>query len=199
MKQTHNLYGWAIAFSLLCLTACGGKEKEKTTTDSLNSEISTVSEDFDGILSLPAVSFTDTLTIDGKIHQYTIDISPVDTLPVVINGDGVKYHDNCIRLFVTQAKDTVFDHTFTKESFAPYIKDINNEQVALVNCRYNINADSPALSFVAYVADPDDNIEVKRNIEIRVLSDGKFSLQLIDDPEMEPVASSNRLNPERYE
>jgi len=199
MKQTQNLYGWTIAFSLLFLTACGGKEKEKTSTDSINPEISVVTEDVEGILSLPAVSFTDTLTIDGKIHQYTIDITPVDTLPVVINGDGVKYHDNSIRLTVTQAKDTLFDHTFTKQSFVDYIKDIDSEQVALVNCRYNINADSPALSFVAYVADPDDNIEVERNIEIRVLSDGKYSLQAIEDPEMEPIDSSNRLNPERYE
>lgn len=199
--SSHKLQITTYVLALLLFTACSGSSSKSSETDSLSTDSPIVQEESDGILSLPTVVFTDTLTIDGKKHQYTIAITPDDSLPTVINAEGVKYHDNRIRLTVTQGADTLFNQEFTKQSFADYIEGIDLDKVALVNCRYNINIpmDHPALSFIAYVADPDDNIDVERNIEIRILAGGKYSLQAVDDPEMEAIDTSGRLDPEKYE
>ena len=93
MKLTTYLY---MAAATLALTACGNTSNNDNQQDSIWIA-PTVSNE---IIDMQAIEHTDTFSIHGKKYTYDFRLAPVDSLPVVMNADGSRYHDNDVTLTV---------------------------------------------------------------------------------------------------
>jgi hypothetical protein len=69
--------------------------------------------------------FQDTQIITFNHTEYNsyITRTPNDSLPYVTDKDGITYVDNAITLRIIQGNVPIFNHTFTKKSFASLVDD----------------------------------------------------------------------------
>ncbi|MCH5177087.1 MAG: DUF4738 domain-containing protein [Prevotellaceae bacterium] len=185
------------ALLIVVVSSCGNSQNSDKEQQQDWAPPTTVRPD---IIDLDALHYSDTITINGKLTSYTFDFAPDRSLPVVVNAEGQKYHDNAASLVIMQGGDTIFRQRFTKRAFADYMTQYNDAQVGLVGFNYNISRlnDHSRLSFIAIVGDPDASLEKETFVEIRILSDNQYALQLAEGLETEPLDPDLRQDPEFF-
>lgn len=180
MKLTHYLY---ITATMLILASCNNKpQSDQNSDNSWNPPT-----DSNEIIDLGVMERNDTITIRGKKINWSFRFAPVDSLPIIVNPDGSRYHDNDVQLTIRRDSTIILRRRFTKQSFASMVPkgDLNNS--ALVGFCYNLNHtdDHSCLRFIATVGDPDETSGIYYPIEIRIDPDGSYSLHHVEDFETE--------------
>ncbi len=180
MKLTTYLY---MAAATLALTACGNTSNNDNQQDSIWIA-PTVSNE---IIDMQAIEHTDTFSIRGKKYTYDFRLAPVDSLPVVMNADGSRYHDNDVTLTVRRDSTVVLRRRFTKHSFASQVPARELQNFALVGFSFDFTHadDHSYLRFIATVGDPDEASDIFYPIEVRVAADGTYSLHPAENFETE--------------
>jgi hypothetical protein len=81
----------------------------------------------------------DAQTIDFNNKEYSsyITRTPADSLPRVTDKDGNVYIDNEITLRIAQGDIQLFNQTFTKDSFAPFVSNELLQEAILERIVYN--------------------------------------------------------------
>lgn len=110
----------ALAFTLLfSLAACKGTPAQTETTT--GGEFDTELQEPDGIQRMRSYDFEDTVRVDGRLYSYAIHRESSDSLPVVVDEEGMQYADNYYRLSIERGGQQFFSRRFTKATFASYL------------------------------------------------------------------------------
>jgi hypothetical protein len=183
---------------VLFLASCGKGDSQKKEESDNWAKPEVIRPD---IMDMEPFHYSDTITIKSRLLRYTFNFAPDESLPVVINSEGQKYHDCAATLIVEHEGDTIFHQRFTKQHFSEYTSHFKEEQVALIAFNYNNSriGSHDILSFLATVGDPDESLEMETTIEIRILQDGKYALQKAEGLETEPLVPNLRQDPENFE
>lgn len=177
--------------AMLC--ACKGK----TTNDPNGDSIWVAPQQSNAIIDLGILERNDTITVRGKLYHYSYRFAPVDSLPVITNPDGSRYHDNDVQLTVRRDSTVVLKRHFTKHSFASMVPKGELSKFALVGFSYNLNHadDHSQLRFIATVGDPDETSGIFYPVEIRISPDGSYSLHTVEDFETESPFEGLNVEP----
>ena len=184
------------AFTLLTLLtlACANEKKPEPPQR--------VVEDVDaetGIISLRNYTIDDTITIGGNIYQYTCQFEHVDSMPVLINTQGLEYHECRVSIKINRQGKSIFDKTFYKNSLRDYVPADFLKTSTLVGVNYNYikrEADRSALYFILTVGDPDETSDnMAYPLELRVNTDGTYSIQKAENLETAPLRPGLNIDP----
>lgn len=192
MKHTPIIYIAALG-GMMLLASCKGKSENGQQDDSLW----VAPQQTNAILDLGVMERNDTITVRGKLYHYSYRFAPVDSLPVIVNPDGTRYHDNVVQLTVRRDSTVVLQRRFTKHSFASMVPRDELPDLALAGFSYNLNHldDHSQLRFIATVGDPDETSGINYPVEIRISSDGTYSLHTVEDFETESLFDDLNLDP----
>lgn len=101
--------------------------------------------------------YEQTRTVDwhGSVYNVSIERKADVNLPLVDDGTGNKYYDNCIRLCLT-GKDgkELLRHDFTKDDFRKYVGDEYAKNNVLLGVVFD-RVDDDFIYFAASVGSPD--------------------------------------------
>jgi len=164
----------------VCLMAVAGCKDKKTDNSTI------ITTDYEvpkptAPISMGAVNDVQNVNwVDGRSYTVKIARHAVDSLPMVSNSNGQKYIDNSILLEVARADSSLFySHRFTKASFANWLSPEYRDKAILQGMSF-LQADSSALSFIAWLNYPDAgddeavelmlSIDPQRNISIQRFS-----------------------------
>lgn len=149
------------------------------------------------VLSLPANRQSDTFEVQGTTYSYEFHFYPVDSLPLVVNAEGLRYHDNLVDLTVRRGATVVLSHRFSRHSFASMLSAKDMRTSALVGFSYNLTKtdDHSALHFVATVGDPDETAGINFPFDIKVSPDGSYSIEHAQNLETEPLIEGLNQDP----
>lgn len=190
MKPRH-----LFIFTLIAATtaACGNSTKNEETNDSIWQ--APVVED--RIHTMSVIDHSDTFRVENRLYEYHYHFAPADSLPIVTNADGTRYNDNTVLLTIKRDSTVIFNHRFTKASFAELVPASNLKTSALAGFSYNLTKtdDHTQLRFIATVGDPDETAGINFPIEILVKPSGQFSLQPAEDIETEPLIEGLNVDP----
>lgn len=191
MKSFHTPIVGLLA---LLATACTDGKKNNPTTN-VPEEITPET----GIISQRDYTLKDTITINGKIYNYACTFEHVDTMPAIINTQGVEYHESRVRIDITQEGSKVFSKTFYKNNFRDIVpKDFLNTST-MVGVNYNYmkrDVDRSAFYFIVTVGDPDETSDnMSYPLELKVATDGSFSIKKAENLETEPLNPGLNIDP----
>ena len=191
MKLTPILYIAALA--MMTLEACKGNSENNQQEDSLW----VAPQQTNAILDLGVMERSDTITVRGRLYRYNFRFAPVDSLPIIVNPDGTRYHDNEVLLTISRDSTVVLRRRFTKQSFASMVPAQELHKLAHAGFSYNLNHadDHSQLRFIATVGDPDETSGINYPVEIRVTADGTYSLHTVEDFETESLFDDLNLDP----
>ena len=181
MKLTPAVYIVAVVAGILL--SCKGNTSNGASEDSLW----VAPQESNAIIDLGEIARNDTFTVRGRLYHYSFRLAPTDSLPVITNADGARYHDNELQLTIRRDSTVVLRKRFTKKSFASYVPAEAMHNSALVGFSYNLNHadDHSQLRFIATVGDPDETADIYYPVEIRVSPDGTCSFHTVEDFETE--------------
>ncbi len=182
-----------LSLLILLLASCHGQ----TSTDTHADTVWVQPTETDTVLSLHPISHTDTITIRGSLLTYTYHFGPTDSLPIVVNADGVRYRDNTATLTVSRGTTLLFRQTYTKQTFRHFIEPSDLRTSALVGFSYNLTKpdDHHTLHFIATVGDPDESAGVNYPVEINITADGSSTMNPAEDMETEPLIRGLNQDP----
>ena len=192
MKLTPYLYIIAV-LTVGMLLSCKGESTNEQNADS----IWVAPQESNAILDLGVIEQNQTFTVRGKQYDWSFRFTPVDSLPIVINPDGSRYHDNEVLLTIRRDSTIVLRRRFTKQSFASMVPKKELKNTALVGFCYNLNHtdDHSCLRFIATVGDPDETSGIYYPVEIRIDPDGSYSLHHVEDFETESLFEGMNEDP----
>ena len=192
MKLTAFVYSVAMAAGTLI--ACQGNSTNSGTLDSLW----VAPQESNAIIDLGEIARNDTFTVQGRLYRYEFRLAPVDSLPIITNADGARYHDNELQLTIRRDSTVVLRKRFTKKSFANYVPADAMRNSALVGFSYNLNHadDHSQLRFIATVGDPDETAGIYYPVELRITPDGTYSLHSVEDFETESLFEGLNEDPD---
>ena len=178
---------------MMTLEACKGNSENNQQEDSLW----VAPQQTNAILDLGVMERSDTITVRGRLYRYNFRFAPVDSLPIIVNPDGTRYHDNEVLLTISRDSTVVLRRRFTKQSFASMVPAQELHKLALAGFSYNLNHadDHSQLRFIATVGDPDETSGINYPVEIRVTADGTYSLHTVEDFETESLFDDLNLDP----
>ena len=104
-----------------------------------------------GIISLRDYTINDTISINGKLYKYTCTFEHVDTLPVLMNPQGLEYHESRVRIDIKQNDINVFSKTFYKNNFRDQVPADFLKTSTVVGVNYNFmkrDTDRSAFYFI---------------------------------------------------
>lgn len=183
-----------ILLSLLatCVISCGEKKESVKT---ISKEI-TVEKEVNDTIRMNSYTNDGSITVNSKEYQYSYHFTPSDSLPIVTNSAGRKYHDNTIKLTITQNGETFFTKVFTKNSFKEFIPSDLYSTIVLMgfNINYNMEEKKDNFYFVASVGDPDDE-EYHIPIDITITPDKNIKLKKFVDIESGPLNDGLTIDP----
>lgn len=190
MKQHHS---FILTIILLTTAACGGNTQNEKTSDSIWK--APVVED--RIYQTNPVNANDTFRIGNNIYQYHFTLAPSDSLPIVTNADGTRYYDNSVLLTIRRDSSIIFNHRFTKNSFAEFIPATSMKTSTLAGFSYNLTKtdDHTQLRFIATVGDPDETAGINFPLEICVKTSGEYTISQAEDIETEPLIEGLNVDP----
>jgi len=183
-----------VVLATMTLTACQNPPKPI--------EIERVIEDVDpqtGITSQRRYDLADTITIGGKVYNYTCTFEPVDTMPVLINPQGTEYYESRVSISITHEGSTVFSKTFYKNNFRDIVPKDFLKTSTMVGVNYNFmkrDTDRSAFYFIVTVGDPDETSDnMSYPLELKVATDGSFSIKKAENLETEPLNPGLNIDP----
>ncbi|MBQ6751814.1 MAG: DUF4738 domain-containing protein [Bacteroidaceae bacterium] len=179
---------------LVALTmACKGEQKPPVEER--------VIEDTDpttGIITLRDYEMSDTITIGGKLYHYTYWFEHVDSMPVVINPQGLEYKESRVRIDIMRDSTHIFKKTFYKNNFRDMVPADFLKTSTMVGVNYNFtkrDEDRSAFFFIVTVGDPDETSDMAYPLELKVATDGTYSLQKAENLETEPLHPGMNVEP----
>lgn len=159
-------------------------------------------EDIDpqtGIISLRDYTLNDTITINGKLYNYSCRFEHVDSMPVLINPQGLEYHESRASIDITREGTKVFSKTFYKSNFRDYVPNNFLKTSTVVGINYNFmkrESDRSAFYFIITVGDPDETSDnMAYPLELKIATDGSFSIKKAEDLETEPLHPGLNIDP----
>lgn len=144
--------GWegaALVLALL-LSAC---TQQKTETQGTTQTEQTTDE----VHSLHDYAYTDSLMQGSHKVVYTITSQPDETLPEVVDEDGVKYKDNRFFLVITKDGKTLFNRSFTKGDFKSSLSSDFQKYGIMDGLRFN-HVEDGKLFFNTCVSFPESDM-----------------------------------------
>jgi hypothetical protein len=115
----------------------------------------------------------------GRSYEVCVERVPVDSLPMVTDETGQKYHDNMVKLAVRRADSTVFfQKTFVKGSFSSYLDDDYRHRGILENIVFH-EVDDNELEFSVIISHPDADDEFIP-LEMNINAQGGIQIKLGD-------------------
>ena len=183
------------AIILLTLTAiaCTG-EKAPATPKRIVEEVNSET----GIISLRDYSISDTIAIGGKIFNYTYTLEHVDTLPTLINPQGLEYHESRVSIKVTRGDEQIFNKKFLKNNFREIVPADFLKTSTMIGVNYNFtkrDEDRTALYFIVTVGDPDETSDMAFPLELKIAPDGTYSIKKAENLETAPISTGLNIDP----
>ena len=183
-----------IALLALGAIACTGEKKPEGPER--------IVEDIDpqtGIISLRDYTLNDTITINEKLYNYSCCFEHVDSMPVLINPQGLEYHESRASIDITREGTKVFSKTFYKSNFREYVPSDFLKTSTVVGINYNFmkrESDRSAFYFIITVGDPDETSDnMAYPLELKVTTDGSFSIKKAENLETEPLDPGLNIDP----
>lgn len=150
------------------------------------------SDELDEIISLPPLSYRASAVVAGKQLTYEYRMEAVDSLPVIVNVDGIRYYDNAVNLTIwSESSEILLNRKFLKKDFARYVNAENMKCLGLVGFSINpeTKTDSQVIHFIATVGDPDETSGVNFPVDICVDAVGHISMKPAENTETAPLNS----------
>lgn len=183
----------ALATIAFC-TSCGSKtknsdeEKDERIVETIDKET--------GIISLTNYDYSDTVRIKGTLYRYGFTFQNVDSLPHIINSQGLEYLDNMVSLTISKDSTIIARKTFLKSSFKSYIPNALWENSGLVGFSYNfIRQEHDAFYFIATIGDPDETADISFPLELRITTDGGMTISKAQNLDTEPLRDGLTIDP----
>lgn len=181
--------------ALLALGAIACTDVKKPTTQER------IVEEVDpqtGIISLREYTLGDTITINGKRYKYSLRFEPVDTMPVLMNSQGLEYHESRAAITITHDSTKVFSKTFYKSNFRDHVPANFLKTSTVVGVNYNFMKidDRSAFYFIVTVGDPDETSDnMAFPLELKVATDGSYTIKKAENLETEPLRPGLNVDP----
>ena len=184
----------SMALLTLMAIACTN-EKKPPVTERIVEDVNPQT----GIISLRDYTINDTISINGKLYKYTCTFEHVDTLPVLMNPQGLEYHESRVRIDIKQNDSNVFSKTFYKNNFRDQIPADFLKTSTVVGVNYNFmkrDTDRSAFYFIITVGDPDETSDnMAYPLELKVATDGSYSIKKAENLETEPLHPGMNIDP----
>ncbi|MEE0520383.1 MAG: DUF4738 domain-containing protein [Bacteroidaceae bacterium] len=190
MMKTSKLA--ILALSAMMIAACTDKkdsQREEHTTEAKDPETS--------ILHLRDIDIKDSTTVEGRMYKYHCAMRTDDSLPIVINPQGLQYKECSVSVSVTRGEEQIFTKTFAKRDFASYVTEDFLKSSTLVGVNYNhIKADDhSALYFIITLGDPDETSDMTCSFELKVASNGSHTIKKAQNIETAPISTGLNVDP----
>ena len=186
----------SMALLTLMAMACTN-EKKPPVTERIVEDVNPQT----GIISLRDYTINDTISINGKLYKYTCTFEHVDTLPVLMNPQGLEYHESRVRIDIKQNDSNVFSKTFYKNNFRDQVPADFLKTSTVVGVNYNFmkrDTDRSAFYFIITVGDPDETSDnMAYPLELKVATDGSYSIKKAENLETEPLHPGMNIDPAR--
>jgi len=172
----------------LCLFFVSCSEQKKN--EQLQKPQWSQSEEQDEIISLPPLSYRNTAIVAGKRLAYEYRMEAVDTLPVIVNTEGMQYYDNVVYLTVMgENSEVLLKRKFLKKDFSQFVSVEDMKCSGLVGFSINpeTGSDSLQLHFIATVGDPDETAGVNFPVDVCVTASGNISMKPAENTETAPL------------
>lgn len=189
MKTLKILSFSFLAFSVF---ACGGKEESQQSTGE-----GEVQNEETSINSLDDKVFSDTVTIGGKLYKYTCTLEHIDSL-IVINPQGEEYVENRVKINVQQGETTIFDKVIDKSFYKDIVPSNLLRAYTMVGVSFNftkLEEDRSALYFIVTAGDPDETANMDYPLELKVATDGTYSLKEAENLETMSLNPGLNIDP----
>ena len=184
----------SMALLTLMAIACTN-EKKPPVTERIVEDVNPQT----GIISLRDYTINDTISINGKLYKYTCTFEHVDTLPVLMNPQGLEYHESRVRIDIKQNDSNVFSKTFYKNNFRDQVPADFLKTSTVVGVNYNFmkrDTDRSAFYFIITVGDPDETSDnMAYPLELKVATDGSYSIKKAENLETEPLRPGMNIDP----
>lgn len=182
----------SFSFLALCVFACGGKEESQQSTGE-----GEVQNEETSINSLEDKVFSDTVTIGGKLYKYTCTLEHIDSL-IVINPQGEEYVENRVKINVQQGETTIFDKVIDKSFYKDIVPSNLLRAYTMVGVSFNftkLEEDRSALYFIVTAGDPDETANMDYPLELKVATDGTYSLKEAENLETMSLNPGLNIDP----
>ncbi|MBR1667260.1 MAG: DUF4738 domain-containing protein [Bacteroidaceae bacterium] len=182
------------AFLIMMVTGC--KEEKPAPPPAREVE---VTDPATGIISLRNYSIDDTIYIDGKLYNYSCTFEPVESMPVLINPQGLEYHESRVSIDIKHEGSNVFSKTFYKKDFADNVPSDFLKTSTVVGVNYNFikrEEDRSAFYFIITVGDPDETSDnMAYPLELKVATNGTYTIRKAENLETEPLHPGLNIDP----
>lgn len=182
---------FAISIAVICLfIGCSGNKTAPTSQDTIAvSPVSTTA-----INDMAEYNLEGQVEVEGVKYDYEFAFRNVTDLPVVTTSEGYRYHDNEVLLIISRGKETLYEHTFTKESFQSLIPAVDYKRSVLAGFNFNYMQQDKhdRFYFIAVVGDPDETSDISYSVGIAIDRNGGISTSIVETIDTEPI--NNDLN-----
>lgn len=180
-----------ISITAVCLfTSCTGNKTAPSNQDTIVTN--TVSKNT--VNDMAEYSLDGKIEVEGTQYTYEFAFQNDPSQPLVTTAEGYKYHDNAVLLVIRRGQETVYEHTFTKESFQSLIPaaDYKRSVLAGFNFNYMQQDHHDRFYFIAVVGDPDETSDISYSIGIAIDRSGGIATSIVETIDTEPI--NNDLN-----
>jgi hypothetical protein len=187
----------SIAAATIGFASCVGNKTEKTDSDTLI----TSEPKKNAVNDMAEYSLNGQIEVEGVKYDYDFAFQNNTTLPVVTTADGYRYHDNSVLLVISRGQETVYEHTFTKESFQSLIPaaDYKRSVLAGFNFNYMQQDRHDRFYFIAVVGDPDETSDISYSVGIAIDRSGAVSTSFVETIDTEPINDNLNQDPNEYD
>ncbi|MBO4452205.1 MAG: DUF4738 domain-containing protein [Bacteroidaceae bacterium] len=187
----------SIAAAIIGFASCVGNKTEKTDSDTLI----TSGPKMSAVNDMAEYNLDGTVEVGGTKYSYEFAFQNDPSQPVVTTAEGYKYHDNAVLLVIHSGKETIYEHTFTKESFQSLIPaaDYKRSVLAGFNFNYMQQDRHDRFYFIAVVGDPDETSDISYSIGIAIDLNGGISTNIVETIDTEPINNDLNQDPNEYD
>ena len=178
----------------IAMTACKSEQKPP-----VEERVTEYTDPNTGIISLRAYTLSDSITIGGKLYHYTYTLEHVDSMPILINPQGLEYHESRVKIAINSENGEIFNKTFYKNNFREQVPADFLKSSTMVGVNYNFtkrDEDRSAFYFIVTVGDPDETSDMTYSLELKVATDGSYSLKKAENLETEPLRPGLNIDPQ---
>ncbi len=182
----------AVLLTLMTMACNSNQPKPTEQTTTLQGSVET------GIQALRDYTLQDTITIGGRLYNYTCTLAHDETLPSIINPQGAEYYESQVCIAIRRDSTDVFKKVFHKNNLREYVPAQFLKNSTMVGVNYNFNKrdeDRSAFYFIITVGDPDVTSDMVYPLELKVATDGSYSLKKAENLETGPLSDGLTVEP----
>lgn len=182
----------AVLLTLMTIACNSNQPKPTEQTTTLQGSVET------GIQALRDYTLKDTITIGGRLYNYTCTLAHDETLPSIINPQGAEYYESQVCIAIRRDSTDVFKKVFHKNNLREYVPAQFLKNSTMVGVNYNFNKrdeDRSAFYFIITVGDPDVTSDMAYPLELKVATDGSYSLKKAENLETGPLSDGLTVEP----